>query len=134
VSGLLLSAKHWFVAAMMEMPCREGQRMTSSALNSEQDLATVPTAQGGLSRLVIAHLKSAGVPVFWVGLPSIRGPKSTTDMQFLNDLYRARAEKCEEMAKQRPSLGAKQLYESLANQWRELAKQAESGERANDTT
>ena len=38
-------------------------RMTSSALNSEQDLATVPTAQGGLSRLVIAHLKSAGVPV-----------------------------------------------------------------------
>jgi hypothetical protein len=50
------------------------------------------------------------------------------------DEYRARAEKCEEMAKQRPSLGAKQLYESLANQWRELAKQAESGERANDTT
>ena len=37
--------------------------MTSSALNSEQDLASVPTAQGGLSRLVIAHLKSAGVPV-----------------------------------------------------------------------
>ena len=63
VSGLLLSAKHWFVAAMVEMPCREGQRMTSSALNSEQDLASVPTAQGGLSRLVIAHLKSAGVPV-----------------------------------------------------------------------
>jgi hypothetical protein len=41
----------------------------------------------------IVALKSAGVPVFWVGLPSIRGPKSTTDMQFLNDLYRARAEK-----------------------------------------
>ena len=37
--------------------------MTSSALNSEQDLASVPTAQGGLSRLVIEHLKSAGVPV-----------------------------------------------------------------------
>src|SRR5205814_5687580 len=28
----------------------------------------------------IAALKSAGVPVFWVGLPSIRGPKSTSDM------------------------------------------------------
>jgi hypothetical protein len=41
----------------------------------------------------IAALKSAGVPVFWVGLPSIRGPKSTSDMQYLNDLYRARAEK-----------------------------------------
>ena len=36
---------------------------TSSALNSEQDLASIPTAQGGLSRLVIARLKSAGVPV-----------------------------------------------------------------------
>ncbi len=41
----------------------------------------------------IAALKSAGVPVFWVGLPSIRGPKSTSDMQHLNDLYRASAEK-----------------------------------------
>jgi AraC-like DNA-binding protein len=36
---------------------------TSSALNSEQDLASIPTAQGGLSRLAIARLKSAGVPV-----------------------------------------------------------------------
>ena len=34
---------------------------TSSALNSEQDLASIPTAQGGLSRLAIARLKSAGV-------------------------------------------------------------------------
>ena len=37
--------------------------MSSSALNSEPDLDSVPTAQGGLSRLVIARLKSAGVPV-----------------------------------------------------------------------
>ena len=36
---------------------------TSSALNSEQDLGSLPTAQGGLSRLAIARLKSAGVPV-----------------------------------------------------------------------
>jgi hypothetical protein len=33
------------------------------------------------------------VPVFWVGLPSIRGPKSTADAVYLNDLYRARAER-----------------------------------------
>jgi uncharacterized protein len=33
------------------------------------------------------------VPVFWVGLPSIRGTKATTDVQYLNDLYRARVEK-----------------------------------------
>src|SRR4029453_17277347 len=36
---------------------------TASALNSEQDLASIPMAQGGLSRLAIARLKSAGVPV-----------------------------------------------------------------------
>ena len=36
---------------------------TSSALNSEQDLASIPTAQGGLSRLAIARLKGARMPV-----------------------------------------------------------------------
>ena len=36
---------------------------TSSALNSEQDLASIPMAQGGLSRLAIARLKSAGLEV-----------------------------------------------------------------------
>src|SRR5262249_21323084 len=41
----------------------------------------------------IAVLKSAGVPVFWVGLPSQRGPKASTDSSYLNELYRSRAEK-----------------------------------------
>ncbi|HWK96747.1 MAG TPA: DUF459 domain-containing protein [Pseudolabrys sp.] len=41
----------------------------------------------------VAALKSKGVPVFWVGLPPIRGAKSTADTGYLNDLYRARAEK-----------------------------------------
>src|SRR6516165_2817976 len=36
---------------------------TSKVLNSEEDLDSIPTAQGGLSRLAIARLKSAGVPV-----------------------------------------------------------------------
>src|SRR5262245_13088835 len=36
---------------------------TSSALSSEPGLASIPMAQGGLSRLAIARLKSAGVPV-----------------------------------------------------------------------
>jgi Arabinose-binding domain of AraC transcription regulator, N-term len=34
-----------------------------SDLNSEQDLASIPMAGGGLSRLAIARLQSAGVPV-----------------------------------------------------------------------
>jgi hypothetical protein len=36
---------------------------TFSALKSEQDLASIPMAGGGLSRLAIARLESAGVPV-----------------------------------------------------------------------
>ena len=41
----------------------------------------------------IASLKSKGVPVIWVGLPSIRGTRSTSDAAYLNDLYRSRAER-----------------------------------------
>jgi uncharacterized protein len=33
------------------------------------------------------------VPVFWVGLPPVFGPRSTADMQYLNDLVRSHAEK-----------------------------------------
>jgi Arabinose-binding domain of AraC transcription regulator, N-term len=36
---------------------------TSQALNSEQDLDSIPMAGGGLSRLAIARLQSAGIPV-----------------------------------------------------------------------
>ena len=42
---------------------------------------------------MIAALKSRGVPVFWVGLPSIRGTRSTADAVYLNDLFRARSER-----------------------------------------
>src|SRR5579863_3513491 len=42
---------------------------------------------------MIAALKSKGVPVLWVGLPALRGPKSTSDMAYLDELYRERAER-----------------------------------------
>jgi hypothetical protein len=41
----------------------------------------------------IASLKTSGVPVFWVGLPPLRGQKSAADIPFLNDLYRSRSDK-----------------------------------------
>jgi hypothetical protein len=41
----------------------------------------------------IAALKSRGVPVLWIGLPAIRGRKSTADIAYLDDLYRSHAEK-----------------------------------------
>jgi hypothetical protein len=37
---------------------------------------------------MIAVAKSKGVPVVWVGLPAIRGPRGTSDMLFLDSLYR----------------------------------------------
>ena len=42
---------------------------------------------------MIGVLKSKGVPVLWVGLPAIRGPKGTSDMLFLDALYRDAAGK-----------------------------------------
>ena len=41
----------------------------------------------------IAALKSANVPVFWVGLPPQRNPRQATDAMFLNELFKARAER-----------------------------------------
>jgi hypothetical protein len=42
---------------------------------------------------MIGVLKSKGVPVVWVGLPAVRGPKATSDMLFLDALYRDAAGK-----------------------------------------
>ena len=41
----------------------------------------------------IAALKSANVPVFWVGLPPQRNPRQSADAVYLNELYRTRAER-----------------------------------------
>jgi hypothetical protein len=41
----------------------------------------------------IAVLKSKGVPVLWVGLPPIRGPRASSDLAYLNEFYRGHAEK-----------------------------------------
>src|SRR5258705_3809326 len=41
----------------------------------------------------IAALKSAGVPVIWVGVPSQRGTNASDDSSYLNELYRSQAEK-----------------------------------------
>jgi uncharacterized protein len=41
----------------------------------------------------IAALKSAGVPVIWVGLASQRGTKASEESSYFNELYRSRTEK-----------------------------------------
>jgi uncharacterized protein len=42
---------------------------------------------------MIGVLGSKGVPVLWVGLPAVRGPKATADTLFLDSLYRDAAGK-----------------------------------------
>lgn len=42
---------------------------------------------------MMTALKSKGVPVLWVGLPAIRGPRATADISYLDDLYHAEADK-----------------------------------------
>lgn len=42
---------------------------------------------------MIGVLKTKGVPILWVGLPAVRGPKATSDMLFLDALYRDAAGK-----------------------------------------
>jgi hypothetical protein len=42
---------------------------------------------------MIGVLKSKGVPVLWVGLPAVRGARATSDMVFLDSLYRDAAGK-----------------------------------------
>jgi len=42
---------------------------------------------------MIGVLKQKGAPVFWVGLPPVRGSRATSDAVYLNDIYRGRAEK-----------------------------------------
>jgi hypothetical protein len=41
----------------------------------------------------IAALKSGGVPVIWVGLPSQRDTEASGNSSYLNEIYRSRAEK-----------------------------------------
>ncbi len=42
---------------------------------------------------MIGVLKTKNVPILWVGLPALRGPKATSDMLFLDSLYRESASK-----------------------------------------
>ena len=42
---------------------------------------------------MITALKSIGAPILWVGLPAVRGTRSTSDMSYLDELFRTRAEK-----------------------------------------
>src|SRR5262244_1485881 len=51
------------MASVLLLPGSNMGNGTSQVLNSEQDLDSIPMAGGGVARLVVARLESAGVPV-----------------------------------------------------------------------
>jgi uncharacterized protein len=59
------------------------------------EFRSAPWAQLYRKRIddMIAALKTKGVPVLWVGLPAVRGPRATADMGYLDELYHAAADK-----------------------------------------
>jgi hypothetical protein len=73
-------------------PAHEPQR---AAVSATYEFRTDKWAEAYGRRIddMIVALKSKGAPVLWVGLPSIRGQRATSDENYLDDLYRTRAEK-----------------------------------------
>ena len=78
-----------------EQPPAAAGEAQRAAQNGSYDFHTDKWAELYSKRIddMISALKSRGVPVLWVGLPAIRGPRSTSDVSYLDELYRARAEK-----------------------------------------
>jgi len=90
-------------------PLQPGQRPSTAGEQSQGDLPDDKVAPAATSyefrsekwgefygkRIddTIAALRSKGVPVLWVGLPAIRGTKSTADVAYLDDLSRHHAER-----------------------------------------
>jgi uncharacterized protein len=68
---------------------------TVSSGNQPLEFRTDAWSEAYIRRIddTVAALKTSGVPVFWVGLPPLRGQKAAADTSFLNDLYRSRADK-----------------------------------------
>src|SRR4029077_14206723 len=75
-------------------PAAQGETQRPSA-GASYEFYTDPWATLYAKRIddMIAALKSKGVPIVWVGLPAIRGRKTTRELSYLKELYRERAEK-----------------------------------------
>ena len=78
-----------------EAPAAAAREPATPAGNRTLEFRTDAWSEAYIRRIddTIASLKTSGVPVFWVGLPPLRGQKSSADIPFLNDLYRSRADK-----------------------------------------
>ena len=66
-----------------------------AANTGPMEFPTEPWEAAYIKRIdaAIAAMRSAGVPVFWVGLPPQRDPRRSAEASYLNELYRGRAER-----------------------------------------
>ena len=78
-----------------ETPAATAPETTAPGGNRAVEFRTDAWSEAYIRRIdeTIASLKTSKVPVFWVGLPPLRGEKSASDIPFLNELYRSRADK-----------------------------------------
>jgi uncharacterized protein len=78
-----------------ETPAATAPETTVPGGNRAVEFRTDAWSEAYIRRIdeTIASLKTSKVPVFWVGLPPLRGEKSASDIPFLNELYRSRADK-----------------------------------------
>jgi hypothetical protein len=78
-----------------ETPAVAAPEPTTPVGNRTLEFRTDAWSEAYIRRIddTITALKTSAVPVFWVGLPPLRGQKSAADVPFLNDLYRSRADK-----------------------------------------
>ncbi|HSV23769.1 MAG TPA: SGNH family hydrolase [Xanthobacteraceae bacterium] len=78
-----------------ETPAAAAPESATPAGNRNLEFRSDAWSEAYIRRIddTITALKTSGVPVFWVGLPPLRGQKSAADIPFLNELYRSRADK-----------------------------------------
>jgi hypothetical protein len=82
-------------AASSEMSAAPEAAPAAPRSASTYEFRTEKWAEAYAKRIdeVLIALKSKGTPVFWVGLPAMRGPRASGEIVYLNDIYRGRAEK-----------------------------------------
>lgn len=80
-----------FIAVMLgthdRHPIRVGEETVEFGTDRWRDL------YGQRVEAVMQLLKARGVPVYWVGMPPLRGQRVSADMVLLNEVFRERAQK-----------------------------------------
>jgi hypothetical protein len=82
-------------ARAAQQPAQAGQQPADQQPSGTHEFRSEKWGELYAKRIddMIAAAKSKGVPVLWVGLPPIRGARAKIDLTYLNDIYKASAQK-----------------------------------------